>query len=206
MCFLRSQHRLCLRPTAKPTGANPVALSRCVGADAGRRLARHLRSKVRQYRRLASGAERQSVGHPRPHGSGRPYACTVPPPGRGPGGPRPFCALRRPWRLGAAAPGARCVSFASAAPGCGSSHASPRLRPCVPLGRFGFPSPAVARLCHRWPGPGALGSRGAGGCAPFWLSAPSFRFAPSGFFPRPSFAWLRLAAACAAALAFTEVT
>ena len=112
-------------------------------------------------------------------------------------GPAPFCALRAPWALGAAAPGARCVSFAPSAPGCGSSHSSPRLRPCAPLGRFGSPSPAVALLCGRWPGPGALGSRGAGGCAPFRFPAPSFRLAPSGCFPRPSVAF-RAAWACVA--------
>jgi hypothetical protein len=175
----------------KPCGVVPVRWRRC-RAKTGPAFA--LDAAVipaPSFRRRAAAR-----GHPRPQGSDRPCACTVPPPGRGPGGPRPFCALRRRWRLGAAAPGARSVSFATAAPGCGSSHSSPRLRPRVLLGRFGFPSPAVARLCHRWPGPGALGSRGAGGCAPFWLSAPSFRFDPSGFFPRPSFAWLRLASPC----------
>lgn len=60
----------------------------------------------------------------------------------------------------------------------------PAWRP--PVGcRLGFPSPAGPRLCGRWPGPGALGSRGAGGCAPFRFPAPSFRLAPSGCFPRP---------------------
>ena len=63
------------------------------------------------------------------------------------------------------------------------------------------------RLCSGFGGPAApLWAPGGVGFAPFWLAAPSFRLAPSAFLPPPPVAWLRLAAACAAALAFTEVT
>ena len=166
------------------------AVNFCSSALARVRL-RRFALVVRQYRPLASGAERLRWGGP-PKAVGSPMRlhCTA---AWSRPGARPFSPLRAPWALGRAAPGGRSVSVGTgavrppppAAPGCGSSRASPRLRPCVPLGRFGSPSPAGPRLCGRWSGPGALGSRGAGGCAPFRFPAPSFRLAPSGCFPRP---------------------
>lgn len=212
MCFLRSQHRLCLRPTAKPTGANPVPLSRCVGADAGRRLARHLRSMLRQYRRLASGAERQSVGHPRPHGSGRPYACTVPPPGAVPlCGGRPLFAhcgalgalARRLAAAGAcrsAAAGAPVLRFASLAARRRRSWAArlPAFLRCGSFLRLG------GRLCSGFGGPAApLWAPGGRRFRPFLALCAVFPPCSLGF---SAAAPCRLAAACAAALAFPEVT
>lgn len=168
-------------------------------------------SMVRQYRPLASGAERLRWGGP-PKAVGSPMRlhCTAAwPPSRF-GGPPSFFATAGPlgpWAGGSRGP-ERFVRHGGrqAAPSGG-----PRLRlvACVssppalrsPVGaRFGFPSPARPLLWCRWPGPGALGSWGAGGALLRCRLGPSGRLAPPGFCPppplSPGFAWRRLRRRC----------
>lgn len=76
-----------------------------------------------------------------------------------------------------------------------------------PVGaRFGFPSPARPLLCFRWPGPGALGSWGAGGALLRRRLGPSGRLAPPGFCPPPPCRLASPGGGCAAAVSHTEVT
>ena len=135
-----------------------------------------MRSVLRQYRPLASGADRQSVGHPRPHGSGRPYACTVPPPGRRPLGPPSFFATAGPlgpWAGGSRGPErfVRPVGPRLRLVACVSSP--PALRPLgplrLPVPRRGSALWSVARAR-------GFGLQRGRGCAPLWRSAPSLGF------------------------------
>lgn len=107
-------------------------------------------------------------------------------------GARPFSPLRAPWALGRAAPGARSGSFGTgavkrpprAAPGSGSSHASRRLRPGVPLSGPASASrpPPVLGSVVGGPGPGlwAPGGPGVRPLLPPWAVWPpcSLRFRP----------------------------
>ena len=147
-----------------------------------------------------------ALGHPRPHGSDRPCACTVPPPGRAMGAPflRTAGAAqgRPPWRGGSrrpervvrhgggqAAPSGgprlRLVAFVSSPPAWRAVCRAPRL----PVPR---PSSALWSVVR----PRGFGLLGGRGCAPLWRAAPSVGFRSLRLLPPPPLspgcAWRRL--------------
>lgn len=142
----------------KPCGVVPVRWRRC-RAKTGPAFALDAAVIPSPSFRLRAAA----LGHPRPHGSGRPYACTVPPPGAVPlCGGRPLFAhcgalgalARRLAAAGAcrsAAAGAPVLRFASLAARRLRSGAArlPAFLRCGSFLRLG------GRLCSGFGGPAA---------------------------------------------------
>lgn len=183
-----------------------------------------LPSKRGTYRPLASGAEGKAQGVPKnSFGSPVRLHCTAawpsalwPPSFLRTAGP---AQGRAPWRGGSRGPGggrSHRRPPASAASPCRVALSvlpspAPCLRPCVPWwARFGFPPPAAALLCHRWAGPAASGSWGAGGfLAPAASGGAAFLPVPPVSVPRPPsrpfLARRARCGGCAAALTHTEM-